>query len=126
MTERPSESGFTLVETLVSLAILCGVLIATYSALVDALSATARVAARRQAVAAVAAQVEMMRAGRAVPVGTAQGVTHSYRWWVRVEPLPVPAGTWLHPLRITGEIAALDGAAAPEAVVDTVTLDGRP
>lgn len=126
MSRGSSAPGFMLVEALAALAILSAVLIATYAALSSALSVSARVALRRDAVFAVERQVEALRSGGRLQAGVSRGVAGPYRWRVEVSLLAAAPGQRLRPLRVLGQILPDHGKSAAETVVDTVILGRVP
>ncbi len=122
MKRRREESGFTLIETLVGLAIFSGVLIAIYAALSSALNTASRIVARQEAVDAVEAEFRRLRAETVKPADRWDGETSSYRWTVAVSAVPGNSSHGLLPLRISGHIVRKAGAGLPELVADTIVL----
>lgn len=119
---RQREGGFTLVETLVGLAILSGVLIATYGALAQGLQAARHVAERRAAVAAVEQQVEALRLQPLDRPVDRHGEAGRYRWMLAALPLQDAGRRSVIAFHVTGRIIPGAGHEHAETVFDTILL----
>ena len=125
MRERHSERGFTLVETLVGMAILSASLITTYSSISNALKATYRLAERREAVEEVQQQVDMLRQQPFIRVEFMEGETNAYKWQVSIELMRMPSSKNIMPFRIVGQLTSKSIYGRPETVVDTIMIGRR-
>ena len=125
MIRRKAERGFSLVETLVGLAILSGVLIATYAAMTTALTAAYRIMIRQQAVEVVEREFSLIRARQSFPSKTLEGETAHYAWRLTVEKGPLGMTASIIPYRVTGVIARKGGDGVGEVVFDTILLGRR-
>jgi len=126
MTPRRAEAGFTLVESLVGLAILSSVLIATYVTVSNAINAATKSALRREVIITVEQSIDKLKSGTLRPGLSAGGQTASYRWGVVVMQMPGFTRRMVIPLRIVGWISRRTGDGDPEVVVDTVALRRAP
>jgi prepilin-type N-terminal cleavage/methylation domain-containing protein len=115
-------SGFTLIETLVALAILSGVLIATYAALSNALVVAARVADRSEAVAQLERQVALLQRRTLGAALSIEGETPAYRWRLSARPIPAGSGSVVIPVRITGVIRRKVATRSDEIAFETIVL----
>jgi prepilin-type N-terminal cleavage/methylation domain-containing protein len=126
MSRRQGERGFTLVETLVGLAILSAVLIASYSAVSGALKTVFLVAEKRAALEKVQQQVDILRRQPPMREQVFGGETKSYRWRVSLEAVQGPNGRRsVVPFRIVGRLISKSRNGRSEIVVDTVVLGQR-
>ena len=126
MRPHNGSAGFALVETLVGLAILSGVLIATYASLSQALVVVQRLAERRDAVQQVQQQVDALRRQRLLRAHLMTGSTSSFRWSVSVERAGGTQSRMVMPFRVIGRIARKPDGGTPETVLDTVLLGLSP
>lgn len=125
MRQRKGEHGFTLVETLVGLAILSAVLIATYSGVSNALRTANRVAERQAAVNRVQQEVDQLRRQHTMRAQLLQGETDSYRWRISVKAVQGPNGRSVVPFRIVGHLFSKSVEGRLVTIVDTIVLAGR-
>lgn len=125
MSRHHRQGGFTLVETLVALAMLSGVLVATYAALSQALATAVRLHQRAAAVAAVEQQAAALRLRPAGSMPELRGETPAYRWRLSAAALPgAPAAARAAavPYRLLGVVIRKAGAGHGEVVLDTIIL----
>ena len=125
MRGRDSERGFTLVETLVGMAILSASLITTYSSISNALKATYRLAERREAVDKVQQQLDILRQQLFMRVEFIEGETNAYKWQVSVELMRTLSSKNVMPFRIVGKLTSKSIYGRPETVVDTIMIGRR-
>ena len=122
MNPRSGNAGFALVETLVAIAILTGVLIATYASLAHALSLAAVVRARQEAVDGVVRMANDARALGPAGVYTRDAETPFFRLRLSVSPVSGATQTPVLPLRIVGRISRKRDPVSAETVLDTIIL----
>ena len=125
MKRGQGETGFTLVETLVGMAFLSAVLIASYSTASNALRTASRVAERQAAVNSVQQQVDTLLRQPSLGAQSLEGTSGGYRWRIDVHALNAPIEWLVIPLRIQGYFInkGIDGRA--ETILDTVVLRRR-
>ena len=109
-------------ETLVGLAILSTMLIATYSGVSSALKTAIRVAERQAAVERVPQVVDQLRRQPFVRTQSLGGETDGYRWEVSVESAQGPVGRQIVPFRIVGSLVSKRAGGGLVTVVDTIML----
>lgn len=116
---RRSCRGFTLVETLVSLAILSASLIVTYSAVSGALALANRIIARDEVIGILTAAAADMRTHQLTALHGLKGETAAYSWSLSLTPMR--AGS-IVPLHVVGVITGKRQGAEPEIILDTIFL----
>ena len=122
MNRRRAELGFTLVESLIGLAILSAVLIASYSAVSSAFKTAFRVAERREAVEKIQQEVDVLRRQPFMREQSVGGETNGYQWRVSLDAVQEPVGRSVVPYRIVGRLGSKGADGHSEVVVDTIVL----
>jgi general secretion pathway protein I len=122
----PANAGFTLIESLIAIAVLA-VALAAIGTLVGTTVKGIRSVDRRLPLLETAQNLLASLPDRnALPLGTQFGSTGVFRWWIDVVPLPATpapkASTWM-PVAITVRVQGTEG---PPLHLDTVRLIPRP
>jgi type II secretory pathway pseudopilin PulG len=117
-----SESGFTLIETLVAFVILSGVVIIALSTMTESLQRmqqAARVVEASKVAQQVLANLSSKNSdGR--PIITGQ--QDKYAWRVEIIPLPGPREAMIYPALITVSVAGSNGISIPQSQLETIRM----
>jgi type II secretory pathway pseudopilin PulG len=117
-----TESGFTLIETLVAFVILSGVVIIALSTMTESLQRMQQ-AARVVEASKVAQQVlDNLIAKNADGKSIISGQQDKYAWRVEIIPLPGPREAMIYPALITVSVAGSNGISIPQSHLETIRM----
>lgn len=127
MKRDPRQSGFTLIETLVSFVILSGALIMSFAILSQTLRATAREEDLQAASQELQRRIADLRREPRLSSGARSGQLPGGRWDVVITPLASPedAPSPIAPFRVTGSFTPRENPAARRVLVETIIVSGR-